>query len=543
MTSIQMAWTITQKPIDYALHKISCEVCSQMINGIEKHLMPLDNNNEIKYIYSNSLLDQEIGYEFNDNNLKIVHEIHIQLSEGEDFFSKFDILFKKHFQHTNSIRNAIQLQIFERLYLRAITILTSFNINFNKVELFEISATNLRQYKLELGFVSTTSSNEVNYDLPISTDYIVKSSNINFDKFVKLSYIYFNCKLNLNSLQKQIILKYLTGKIRMMYEITKNSPDFIKNRRNVAYNYLTYLEDRLKSDFAAIDSQRIQLFELCGKSGVGKSRAVQNLQHIIMALVRLIPKQDIVYTRANDYWWNGYCGQPIILYDDLTHIKKKLKFDLAFELIAVASGTFRNPPMAFDKDMPFTSVVGFITSNIPILTTVADKETLIALKRRIISKPWIPLEIVKCTDKDTYEYQYTGFLINVIWNTENQSMFSVFSIVLDIIHHEQNFTLHFNDNINIVYDEHPSSISTQSSTSSVSKSTGRPFNLKNVFSTDEECEMFEKEKDKILNICLTKILNNSDSDITVPSKEETDNQAYSILNYFNNFIYSDKKKE
>jgi len=430
-----------------------CRECYQMIHGLEGQILPFSNDNELIYLFGSDLMhENNIINVFNINNIQIIHNIHETLKVSDNLFNQFDVLFDKYFKNKQPKRQLLQLQLFEKLYLRAVALITDFQLlTDNKIPCYTIKNMCQTNFNIHLGIVSASILDSgISKDLPMTTDFLVSCANTEFQNFVLLSFLYFNTKMHI--IQEHLVLRYLCGKIRSMFELTKDSPDFLINRRNIAFNYLTHLQFKLNSKLASTESQRIQIFELCGNSGAGKSQAAQNLKYLVKAIVKHIPMRDIVYTRANDYWWNGYCGQPILLYDDLTHIKKKLKFDLAFEIIAVASGTFRNPPMAFDKNMPFTSSLAILTSNIPLITTVADAETATALKRRIISQKWKPIDYVQEQEDGTYKYNFNGLLINSIWS--NRSIFSVFGEVLDIISSSNNLSISFlDDNESIILDE------------------------------------------------------------------------------------------
>jgi hypothetical protein len=438
-----------------------------MINGLSEEMKNITPDKENKFIYEQKLENLKI-FQQSENNVEIIHIIHKAIEETSDFFTEFDKLFDKHFKHEQSERNTLQLQLFEVLYLRALFLFTQFEYKeeMSTVPVIQLDTSD-RSVGFNVGIVHLSSKGGKDGDIPLDTKILTQTDNEEFDDFVHLVFLYFHTEMH--EIQRHIILRYLVGKIRIIFELTKNCPNFIRVRRNLAYNYLSYVQNKLRKDFSSSSSQRIQFFELCGKSGAGKSRAVQNLVHLVFALVKYIPKKDIIYTRANDYWWNGYCGQPIILYDDLTHIKKKLKFDLAFEIIAVASGTFRNPPMAFDKDMIFTSVVAFITSNIPIMTTTSDAQTNSALKRRIISGVWKPVTPVD-ENPSNYSYSYSGLLMNSLWN--NRSVFSMFSEVLSLVRQSDVFFIEFFNKVDIIFDEQETDnlSTTFFPTSSVSKS-------------------------------------------------------------------------
>lgn len=219
---------------------------------------------------------------------------------------------------------------------------------------------------------------------------------------------------DLDVIRQTLLVRYLYGKCLSMFAYTKDRDCFISGRRNITHKYLTSVRDYLHPLFLESRDTQVGIHELMGQSGIGKSRAISNLRYTVHALVPHIPCGDVVYTRANDYWWNGYHGQPIILYDDFTHVSaKKLKFDLNFELIALASGTFQTVPMAFEKDMSFTSCVAYLTSNIPLLDRrgVAE-ETRAALARRVETKTYEPLR--EAYDSASMSYKFTGFIESAI---------------------------------------------------------------------------------------------------------------------------------
>jgi len=203
-----------------------------------------------------------------------------------------------------------------------------------------------------------------------------------YDDFLKMlnGYLRFQGEDNY-TLRNRLLCGYLLGRCNYLIEYSKTDTRvFYKGAsRNLMMNALLHYRRILLGYFDA--EKQIKIQELLGDSGVGKSKSVMNIKYYVHALTG-IPTSEVVYKRANDYWWNGYKGQPIILYDDFTH-SNKLKFDLKLELIAVGSGTFSNPPMAFEKEAMFTSSHVFITSNISILDLKMDDATKSALKRRI----------------------------------------------------------------------------------------------------------------------------------------------------------------
>jgi hypothetical protein len=363
-------------------------------------------------------------------NENLLHSLVVSIRQSNNPFEDFDRLFEAHFKTGKTDRNLILMSLFERIFLRTLRLTAKCVCEPTFFELNE-KATSKVTPSVGLAGVglsfNTDSRNK--FDIPQSVNIAVKCSNSQFEEFSLLVFETFNKEEERKTqLSHQISVGYLLGKVEQMFRITREDPNFIIGRRNVAYSYLTFVKQALMGEFGKFQNQRIQLHELVGKSGIGKSLAVDSLSMIVHALVPLIPLGDLVYTRANDYWWNGYCGQPIVLYDDFTHVKTKLKFDLIFELIAVASGTFRNPPMAFDKNVRFTSLLGVVTSNIPIVTTTHVVETIAALKRRIISSRWNQL---KGLVEEDGAFRIKGVLLNSI--EAGRSIFSLFSETKSII--------------------------------------------------------------------------------------------------------------
>lgn len=345
-----------------------------------------------------------------------------------DPFSAFDT-FVPLFSQENEQFNIVALQFLEELVVSKIE-----NDN-NKFVIRTATKDVLKESQREslnatvLGFSAVVVDAGNTHDLKFSRDTIIECSNKDFRDFT-----YNVCKLaryDRKSFIGMLLCRYLRGKVADMFEVTRRDPIFTVGRRNIAYAYLRECERFINERFAQTKDQRIQIHELVGASGIGKTRAVSGLKKILSALLPSVPMEDLVYTRANDYWWNGYKGQPIVLYDDFTHVKTKLKFDLHFELIAVASGTFRNPPMAFTKDMPFTSSLVIVTSNIPVITQVSTPETVSALKRRIVSGQWTPRSGLVIEENGVKRYVMRGNFVNTIC-CGTRSVFSLFKESVEI---------------------------------------------------------------------------------------------------------------
>ena len=86
----------------------SCKLCVQMINGLPADLVCIGNDTEMKFLFENSMVEsQNSFFQINKNNLTIIHQIHEALQASEDFFKTFDVIFTKHFQHSDSERNIL----------------------------------------------------------------------------------------------------------------------------------------------------------------------------------------------------------------------------------------------------------------------------------------------------------------------------------------------------------------------------------------------------------------------------------------------------
>lgn len=369
------------------------------------------------------------------HNMMVLFKMIEDISNNDKALSQFDYYFEKYFETMSTETSVLALSIFERVFLRILRF-KSTEVSekfFKNVKQHHISETFKIDYSFRIMGVSLSPSKDGNdNDVPSTTNQVVSCSNKEFSLFsAQVCEVVHND--NMEPFAKQIMLRYLVGKTEQMFRITRENPLFIRGRRNIVYAYLSHVQNILRELFDQSRSQRIQIHEIVGKSGIGKSQSIDGFAHLIHSMLPTMSYSDLVYSRANDYWWNGYCGQPIVLYDDFTHIKKKMKFDLIFELIAVASGKFRNPPMAFEKNMEFTSTFVFVTSNIPLLTIAEDSLTQTALRRRVESNQWKNTEGLYVNKTKNFK----GILLNFI----QQKGRNVFSLVKESfeIFEENNF--------------------------------------------------------------------------------------------------------
>jgi hypothetical protein len=454
------------------------------------------------FIYNSCLHDQI------QSNLDLYLFVMKQLRESKNVFSDYSSLFDRYFKKEDPAANIFAHSIFERLFLRFLR--TQYNnlLRSSNVAVFELNENTIRSVNITM--MGTSVSNEDNgnkFDIPLSTETIVSCTDEEFSEFTASV----SCALHrmTKSLNRDILIGYLLGKVEQMFELTRKNPIFIRGRRNIAFCYLSHVKHQLRREFVKIQSRRVQFHELVGASGIGKSMAVDSFANIIRAMVPHIPKEDCVYTRANDYWWNGYCGQPIVLYDDFTHAHK-LKFDLKLEVISVASGTFRNPPMAFAKDTRFTSCIAFITSNIPICSTTRVAATKAALGRRINSNVYYN---INGTEYGSSLFQ--GTLLNTL--VSDRYIFGLFAETVEIYRARNiiNFRL-VESQLNVD--------SNESSTSELTSSVAESYSVRNdVDVVSEETDGFGDSE-----ISESAQLNHEDSEepmLSVPStleKQEDD---------------------
>jgi hypothetical protein len=403
-------------------------------------------------------------------NETLLHLVRETIAESQNPFEDFDIVFNNYFKTGQTVKDLLFMSIYERIFLRVLR--QGEVLPEKSPRIFNLGESAITQMAAHIGMPGAGAvfrqDRRNKDDIPCALDLTVKCTNEHFQNFTEMIFTTFNTKMQ--PLSTQILVGYLLGKVEQMFRITKEDPTFIVGRRNIAYSYLTFVKQSLTTEFLKFQNQRIQIHELVGNSGVGKSLAVFNLSMIIHALVPKIPMEDLVYTRANDYWWNGYCGQPIVLYDDFTHVKTKMKFDFVFELIAVASGTFRNPPMAFDKNMKFTSLLGVVTSNIPVITTTRCEETISALKRRVISQRWTPKRGVL---DEQGSLAFKGILLNSI--ESERSVFSLFSETQIMINSTATFAFEHLAASELIYDDEISSDSEESTISMLTSSVPESY--------------------------------------------------------------------
>lgn len=129
----------------------------------------------------------------------------------------------------------------------------------------------------------------------------------------------------------------------------------------------TYVRSRLEFCARMEESIKTKTFqpvviELNGDAGVGKSHTIGILAKHFAKLLGM-DENDVVYFRPSAAkYWTGYCGQPIVLYDDFN---QDPRVDELNELVHIASGVPFEVPCAdiVDKGIIFSSDLIILTTN------------------------------------------------------------------------------------------------------------------------------------------------------------------------------------
>nr|QWY79454.1 hypothetical protein DerpV6_gp1 [Dermatophagoides pteronyssinus virus 6] len=366
-------------------------------------------------IYSRLCLEKNVSY------CKLLH--HYILTKDVDLMDVNKILKTITYTVENSKCRILLLKfletfIFETYSQRHEKLLSGFMDDKTKTSVVLIKESAIKINLLCLSFNHSTQN------ISKLTDII----QVEDDKIQNFSKIFFmikklNQKDTLNKFENfvfNVYVNYLKGAVFEMFLYTKNSSESTIGRVNIYYDYLVFVKNYLGT--IKIEQKPIKIVELLGKPGLGKSSAVCMLANILNLIAPLIPYQDLVYTRTRDFFWNGYVGQPIVLYDDVCHWNRT-RVDPLSELIEIGSGTLTNPPMAFLKEVKFTSLACFVTGNFPIMTKCRNSETSLALKRRIISGECTPFSECAQLVDGIYNYAFKGTLYSSILH-ENSFIFS-----------------------------------------------------------------------------------------------------------------------
>lgn len=382
------------------------------------------------------------------------------LAREDELYSKYSLLRTTFPSHHVSFKDEMRdSQLLDILYLRALRAQSSFpeiETRFSTIltaagEVLEKATgeVRLRNIPRDLAFVASTGDELFN-----SFTRVVATLHLHGDEMPQL--------------QRAVYIRYIRGRVEQFLQTTKDSAMFLCGRHNIANSYLTFVRDSFNPLFQELTDMRISAVELLGAPGIGKSRCITNLKWYFCALCPLIPRDEMVYVRSKDRFWNGYKGQPILLYDDVTHADmKKSRVDYVSEIIDVCSGAFQNPPMAFVKDMPFCSTFCAITSNVSIMKTCLPS-AVGALKRRVDVWSMRPVR-AEIFDYTTSRYRVKGSHFSMCVNTEGKGGFSVLDETIDLHQAASEFFLQFEDDL-ISDTEGSASSTTSIQTSSVPES-------------------------------------------------------------------------
>lgn len=365
----------------------------------------------------NFLEDEELFLTANSERL---HQCRLDLENS--FVCEFSTTFDKWFK-TNEPRLRLRLlQMYECLYIRSVAYSHTKNFlefgqgqeRINLSKLYSPKSISTSFGVTYVGNATTSSSHMEFYDF-MRDGTLIDSGDEQFDEFVR-SY-YFTNQLDdsgVSGLQKRLIQRNLLAKIVAIKTRTNNSCLFTLNGYNCVMRFLVAVENDLLKKVQ--NREATPIIELLGGAGLGKSSTVKSFATFLNCLCPNVPANEMVYVRTNDRFWNGYTGQPIVLYDDVSHAK--MQYDVARELVDIGSGVLSNPPMAFEKDMKYTSIYCFVTSNIPIATTGRTQELRDALARRITSYDCSPYSgacrVVTNGANSRFVYTFRGRVMNAL---------------------------------------------------------------------------------------------------------------------------------
>lgn len=379
------------------------------------------NTKKLEYIFNSNITKLTVV------NVSKIHSIHNLIfsayNNHDNFFKVIDDILN--FLYHSEIRTPAFVALIEKVIYRALALCVDPTV----LETKSVSSGSVR-YGLKLPFLLI--SKETGSSIPTNLDTVYSFANS--ENLLDFSTALASYRKSTNLFRKYLLCRFLWGKLRHLEEETRLNPEFKISNFNVASAYLASAKKFLRSEFSSTKDARIQIHELIGRPGIGKSRTLLALQFVLSAIVPEIPSDQQVYARSHDKWWNDYCGQPIILYDDVAHDRSP-RVDYINELISVGSGTFSNVPMAFIKDMPFTSSLVIITGNFPIITTASSESASSALRRRMHSDHYEPLQgLGRFDEQSIFRFDLKGLCLNTIRSRETKRFgFSLFSETFDIL--------------------------------------------------------------------------------------------------------------
>lgn len=296
-------------------------------------------------------------------------------------------------------RNSIDVSFYDRMLLNGNTCqkLTTADKTYKTAE----GTTSSGHVGLPMAASAGRGSTETyvnNFQVAPTFDIVYWTGQAELDNYIKWSLIFhYNLSVfdKMTQFQRLIMLtlcNYLVKKgdyIRNMYRKLTGTR-YRRDNQPILGDYLENFENCNLTGYKMMAKYNLKpfLLELNGKPGIGKSDFVDFLASFMHELFPFYEASDMLYSRVNDKYWNGYKQQPIVLFDDQNQ-NARLKYDLDNEIIALGSGKFVHPPMAFDKDTKFSSIFVVFTTNKRIIhTTRADKG---AIDRRLNVRVCEPL--------------------------------------------------------------------------------------------------------------------------------------------------------
>jgi hypothetical protein len=186
----------------------------------------------------------------------------------------------------------------------------------------------------------------------------------------------------LKSFEGSIICNRVNSLKRYIYRYVDNASTLgeCEKLRKYVISRFAFLAKNV--DSFVVNTNQPLVLELNGDAGVGKSHSIRELAKHFAQLLGM-HERDVVYVRPNTAkYWTGYCGQPIVLYDDFNQDPKNEQLN---ELIHVASGVSYEVPCAdiVDKGVFFSSDIVILTTNEKIadMNTAAIKNKDALLRR------------------------------------------------------------------------------------------------------------------------------------------------------------------
>lgn len=354
------------------------------------HLVELFYDIEKSMKGSRQRTKEQLVFDFSDM-LKFTSNHFINHHEDEHYLK---ILRRFGFEkHAEKYDKAILIMIL-KCFVKENSLDTKFidSTEFPKEHLVEAGSTYIVSENFNAGVTVAGAAvqSEKNHCVAPTFDKLYITGHSELDNYIRWTLIFrhnFQDFGKASKFQKLVLLQlnqYLAKKIGHVARLYREQAGsrFKRNGQLVLGDYLENLMRYNLSKFQKLQKYKMipYLLEMNGKPGIGKSSYVDFLSSLLHVIFPFYEESDMVYTRVNDKFWNGYKQQPLVLYDDQNQ-NKELRYNLDNEIIALGSGQFVHPPMAFEKDAKFSSLFVVFTTNKRLLqTTKADKG---AIDRRV----------------------------------------------------------------------------------------------------------------------------------------------------------------